>query len=576
MIKSILLKLQNFKSYKEVEFDLTKLPSLVSLVVGQGSRMEGATSNGVGKTSLFDGISWVLFGKTSSGLGKDDVILWGQDKVQGEFEFILRESTWKVCRHKKRKSSEELVFYKDGENISGASLKETQELIISTIMVDYNQFINTSFLTSYNAGNFLRATDSQKKAYLESFIPEILNNLKDLAKKEVLEKETALREQLLEKTKIETKFNTLKTRWKEDKAQLASLKTTLTELDTWLHQNSMPETRDELVEELHKVEAKVRENKAIQQKQEELTRKKQQLLKEKESVKIAKEICPTCSQPWTKIKEQKAARLATLEQEFTTVAEQLAACVVSDQELHSLTDTYTRLKQQVDNYVSLRNIYTTKLTQRNSLKERTDSLKQNIAATKEELLRNKKLYAVVNDTITSLEKEQEVLAFWKDAYSHKGIPAYILDGILQQLQKLTNHVLKGLTNNSLAININSLKTLKTAGKKEEIDIQVLAYGDVSNINSCSGGERARIEIAVALALRELYIQHYGNTLDILILDEILANLDYEGSVSLVEYLIREYKDTFVFIITHQREIQEQATNLLTINLNNEGYSEVII
>jgi DNA repair exonuclease SbcCD ATPase subunit len=65
--------IENFCSYEQQRFPIQRG---TWLVMGHG---RDYPSNGAGKSSLFEAIYWLLFGRTTKGLSGDDVVRWGAD-----------------------------------------------------------------------------------------------------------------------------------------------------------------------------------------------------------------------------------------------------------------------------------------------------------------------------------------------------------------------------------------------------------------------------------------------------------------------------------------------------------------
>jgi len=76
MIEVIKLKLFNFKSFFGEH--VLEFPDGVGLnyIYGVNNVDDGLYANAAGKTTLFDALTWVLYGKSSRGLKGKDVISW--------------------------------------------------------------------------------------------------------------------------------------------------------------------------------------------------------------------------------------------------------------------------------------------------------------------------------------------------------------------------------------------------------------------------------------------------------------------------------------------------------------------
>ncbi len=95
----IRLQLTGFLSYHDpVELDFTSFD--LACISG---------SNGAGKSSLLDAITWVLFGQARR---RDDALIHGNDKAcEVVFDFQYEGNLYRVQRIKPREKSTVLEFY---------------------------------------------------------------------------------------------------------------------------------------------------------------------------------------------------------------------------------------------------------------------------------------------------------------------------------------------------------------------------------------------------------------------------------------------------------------------------------
>ncbi len=172
------LMLKGFLSYlDETSLDLTAVN--VACVSG---------ANGAGKSSLFDAITWVLFGKARR--SDDALINDGADACLVALEFEYENSTYRVQRQKTREKGAMLEFHIRSEDdtwrtLTEAGLRATEERIRDILHLDYDTFINASFFLQDKADMFTQQTPSRRK--------EILGSILGLDIWETYREETALR-----------------------------------------------------------------------------------------------------------------------------------------------------------------------------------------------------------------------------------------------------------------------------------------------------------------------------------------------------------------------------------------------
>ena len=159
----ILLKLSNFTSYGESvpELDFTKFH--LAAISG---------TNGAGKSSLLDAITWSLWGWSRSGDNADSLIRSGSEEMQVDFTFNLdgHDFTVKRRRTKKGGGTTALEFWSTKNNLTEGTIKSTQEKIIETLHLSYDTFINSSFIRQGHADEFTTKGPNDRKRILADIL----------------------------------------------------------------------------------------------------------------------------------------------------------------------------------------------------------------------------------------------------------------------------------------------------------------------------------------------------------------------------------------------------------------------
>ncbi|HWR66697.1 MAG TPA: SMC family ATPase, partial [Bellilinea sp.] len=157
------LQLTGFLSYREtVEIPLDAIE--LACISGQ---------NGAGKSSILDGITWVLFGKAR---GKDeDVINSRADAAEVVLDFDLEDCLYRVQRSKARNKTTQLEFMMlDGGNhwrpLTEATMRATEARIEQVLRLDYETFINASFFLQGKADQFTQQSAGVRKRILSSVL----------------------------------------------------------------------------------------------------------------------------------------------------------------------------------------------------------------------------------------------------------------------------------------------------------------------------------------------------------------------------------------------------------------------
>lgn len=165
-IRSAQLKsvtLSGFLGYRDpvtVSFD-----SGVYGIVGRNQTSEGADSNGAGKSSLCDGIDWLLFGETPRRLSADDVVNVRAPEAQAAGEFTVcfgdngQPHIFSIVRTKKRGDSQRLSLFLDGERLPEERIADCQKIISEWLIgvTGHDDFLNLFYIADGAPNTFLSA-----------------------------------------------------------------------------------------------------------------------------------------------------------------------------------------------------------------------------------------------------------------------------------------------------------------------------------------------------------------------------------------------------------------------------------
>lgn len=172
-MKFNLVEIKNFLSVKEASVSLADRGLL--LIEGVNLDDPSARSNGAGKSSVVDAISWCLYGKTARGVSADDVINRKAKKGCSVSLLIDDNGTeYRITRERKCPSSGVSIFVKkvgsDWTEITKGTVAESQEQIEKIIGCPYNVFVATVYAGQEAMPDLPAMTDKQLKELVESVI----------------------------------------------------------------------------------------------------------------------------------------------------------------------------------------------------------------------------------------------------------------------------------------------------------------------------------------------------------------------------------------------------------------------
>jgi len=130
-------------------------------------------SNGAGKSSLLDALTWAIFGEARR---RDDSIINHQaNAAEVRFEFLYESGHYCIQRSKARDKATVLEFTIRSEDgvwrpLTEPTLRATEEIIHQTLRLDYETFVNTSFFLQGKADMFAQQRPGDRKRILASIL----------------------------------------------------------------------------------------------------------------------------------------------------------------------------------------------------------------------------------------------------------------------------------------------------------------------------------------------------------------------------------------------------------------------
>lgn len=165
------LYVKDFYAIADGEIDFRKFSSALILGYYENNQL---MSNGAGKSSIFEAISWVIFNETRQ-TKVDDVIRWNANETLVEFEFLFGRNVYKISRRRSRiaKESSVSLFTKEGDkwiNDSGSTNSETNRKILALLKIDSKIFLNSVYFKQHDISLFANSTPSDRKKIIKSIM----------------------------------------------------------------------------------------------------------------------------------------------------------------------------------------------------------------------------------------------------------------------------------------------------------------------------------------------------------------------------------------------------------------------
>lgn len=248
--------------------------------------------NGSGKSSIFDAITWALWGKTSRGKN-DDLLSSGQNEMQVEYEFYNGANRYRIIRKYTRSSGSksgqvmlDLQVHSEGQlrSLSEHTSTSTQEKIIRLLHLDYHTFINSAMLQQGKSNEFSIKIPSERK--------DILARILDLSFYDELEEEARRQ---VEKNKVEN----------------SELEKTVAAMDSRIGERPLHEqSLDKLQQELHALGQNIQ---GAEDNLQALLQQKETLTAASEQIKLIKKQLDARNNEIHSLEERLAGAVANLE-----------------------------------------------------------------------------------------------------------------------------------------------------------------------------------------------------------------------------------------------------------------------
>lgn len=155
------------------------------------------------------------------------------------------------------------------------------------------------------------------------------------------------------------------------------------------------------------------------------------------------------------------------------------------------------------------------------------------------------------------------------AFSRNGIPALILDNALGEIQSEVNDVMEKLTGGRIKVEFATQKELKTGKTAETLDIIVSDELGARDFRQYSGGEAARVALAIRMALAKVISRRAGKRVDLVMIDEV-SDLDQSGVDAFASTILEIGKDHQVFLVTHLENFGDRIPNKIVIVKDRDG------
>jgi DNA repair exonuclease SbcCD ATPase subunit len=552
------IRWKNFLSTGNVFSEVDLRASKTNLIIG---------SNGAGKSTILDALTFSLFGKPFRKINKPMLVNSINEKdLVTEIEFSIGKKEYKVIRGVKPNLFE--IYCNDQLWNQESSLVEQQKNFENNVLkMNYKSFTQIVVLGSSTFVPFMRLPLAQRREIIEDILDiQVFSTMNVLLRDKVRENNEDIKtldyeiHLVSEKIDLQKKYMLeLEKKTKEEITRKENKIAELLEDENIQHQ--------EIARLTSEVEKHSKEMEAVSTSTSKLKKLNTFLIKVQGKLKTCKKeheffeknhVCPTCTQELSEeFRDEK------LESGKTKVDEMLVGyndilSAIGEEEVKF--NKFTELSSQVmsiNNSISQSNFQITSFRKtisdiESEIKELEGSNPDKKAefVKLEGLVRNKKQ---LGGTLAENRKDRDTLLVASQLLKDNGIKTRIIKTYLPAMNQLINQYLQSMDFYvNFTLNENFEEIIKSR------------YRDVFSYDSFSEGEKSRIDIALLLTWRSIAKLKNSVDTNLLILDEIFdSSLDQQGGMDL-SWILRNFDDNSnIYVISHRENLDGKFERTIT-------------
>lgn len=535
-------------------------------------------TNGAGKSTILDALTFVLFGKSFRKINKPQLINSTNEKdCVVNIDFRIGSVEWSIIRGIKPNIFE---IYRDGKLLDQAASANDQQKYLeqSILKMNYKSFTQIVILGSSNFTPFMQLPASGRREVIEDILDikvfSTMNNIiKDQLRKyrEDIKVLSLKKESVSDKVRMQENFiRELDTRGKntlqkyEDKISELNIDIDVFNQDNKIEEKEVKRYRKEL-ESVQDAKTKIRKLGNLKGK----ISQKMDSIKREQNFFSDNLTCPTCEQTIEEsFRTQRLKNSNTKLKELEDGFEQLLDTIKSEEFRESVYDNITKSIMESQSKIST-----------NSAK--ISSLQAQITGLNHEI-------KTLNDQSTNKNEEQEKLNAYKESLEK------VFDDLTEKRIKVSNHdflheLLKDsgvkskiiekylpLINQQVVKYLQMMEFYINFKLDEEFNetIESPIHEDFS-YSSFSEGEKQRIDLALLFTWREVAKIKNSTSTNLLIMDEIFdSSLDGFGTEEFLKIIKFVVKDANVFVISHKESLHDKFDRVIKFE-KRKNFSQIV-
>ena len=539
-------------------------PTKVSLDNASTSLIIG--TNGAGKSTILDALTFSLYGKSFRKINKGQLINTTNEKnCFVEIEFVVNNVEWKVERGIKPNIFK--IYRDDKELDQNASAIDQQKWLEQNVLkMNYKSFTQIVILGSSSFVPFMQLPTNSRREVVEDLLDikifssmnEIVKSRMRLIKDEV--KTLELKKESL-KDKVDMQKNFIQQIENQSKEDISSkehqINTLLTEENTFMHKNENI-NKDVVVlqEKMTSLEgsaSKLREYGNIKGK---LSHKISGIVKEHKFF-TENRVCPTCEQNIEEsFRVNRISDSQSKAEELQKGYQELLNAIKKEEERESQFQQISGDLSKLLNGITQNNSHINGCQKQiKRLEQEIQTITSQVANRNTEHEKLEQFRTGLQDTFENISEKKEKITYLDFTYNllkDGGVKTQIIKKYLPIINQQANKYLQMM---DFYINFKLDEEFT-----ETIESPI--HEDFSYA-SFSEGEKMRIDLALLFTWREIARMKNSVNTNLLIMDEVFdSSLDGFGTEEFLKIIRFVIKDANIFVISHKEGLEDKFDSVI--------------
>jgi len=563
------IKWRNFLSTGNQYTEINLNDKSTTLIIG---------TNGAGKSTVLDALTFSLFGKSFRKITKPQLINTVNEKdCRVEVEFSISSVKWKVVRGIKPNI---FKIYRNGEELDqhASAVDQQKWFEQNVIKMNHKSFSQIIILGSSTFVPFMQLSVANRREVIEDLldirifssmnmlIKDKIRNIRSEIKTLELKKESLNDKVIMQKNFIEELESRGNNQIKNNKEKITLL---LQESDSYgIHNETFERNLKELVSDQEKLSGYKEKLSKLSNLKGKISQKVSTITKDHKFFD-QNTVCPTCTQDIDEeFRINKIADVQSKAKELQSGYKELEEAIEEEEQREHQFITISKEITQLTHDISKNNTQISGCQKQiRGLESEVQTIAEQIANRNIEHEKLESFKKTLGETFDILSSKKDDIQYYDFSYSllkDSGVKSKIIKKYLPLINQQVNKYLQ-----MMDFYINFILD-------EEFNETVKSpiHEDFSYA-SFSEGEKMRIDLALLFTWREVAKMKNSVNTNLLIMDEVFdSSLDGFGTDEFLKIIRYVIKDANIFVISHKTGMEDRFENVIKFD-KFKGFSRII-